>query len=702
MTNLTTNTNTTTTTTTTNEATPMTTITTTTTTTEATPMNLEQLMTNKDVNTNALSSTIAASIFHEIKDTKRSVVLACAIIEAVAKVFETEKHERFFNYIVDGVESSSLEASLSMDGKQTVTVLKAASSMTFVDTGTAPVIKIKASLIKLGYMTEANGMGDKLVELYSQRTEAYAPIEAGTAWERRFQLTPEKGQGSQLLNEAVNMLEKTEFTIDSWMLEIANAVQEAMGGATKDKESYVLNGCNQMDSAKNYVSEFKADRRIRLYQAACHGPNGQSSDRSRALMDLAGVPTDYNIDEVHEAVLAELEDMTSKKGDELVALRALAVEHPKRFVFTELAKPKKDRDASKPWSFIKAARILAMLEAGQRPYIGMAVGLDAKCSGPQYAALMVGDKEIAAACGVTLNKAPRDAYEICIDTLDAAGLEGFTRGGIKKAYMGVFYGQGWAAFTDIAQLEKDEQDEIINILYPTGIVSDDKAELFHKSIVKSFGKGMATLRERFKAFGGKIEGRTSHLMPDGCTVSMNYKHKENILGETLEHGTICPDVTINTTKGTYKFIKLAMNTLEVHTEDFIRNGFVNMIQGTDALVARLILANLNKLGAKHAIGVHDCFRVNVTEMPLLKQAIIMAYQELFGDSELTKTHNLPQGTDILALYFAGMSKSLIAGSAAPVAMPQFDKYNDRNIVSVNGNKLRDVFAKLGTSYYFAK
>ncbi len=654
------------------------------------------------INTNALSSTVTATIYHELEDAPKAVLTGCAIVDAVELSDNMGVPESFMPMVHSVMETAKVQAMLSADGKrETVTV-----AMEYNQE------EIEAAIIACGLGNEDGTMGDRLVEMLEQRTEAYAPALAEEGVVRRFvRYSLEKGQGSKLLDETVAALEETKYTIDAWMLSIANQVQAKMGGMTKDDEGYVLTGCNKMSAANSYVSEFKADARIRLYQAACHGPNGQASDRSRALMDLAEV--EYTLEQVpaiKKAIRGEIMDMVSVDTSAVGALMTEALKDPVTFIMAELALPKKVRRAAKPWSFVKAANIWSELMKGNMPYIGMAVGLDAKCSGPQYGGLMVGDAEIAQACGFSLEQM-EDAYHRAITSLIKAGFTEFTmkhRNLIKKPFMGIFYGQGWAAYTDIAQMNKDEQEEIVAILYPNGVANDDTAKRFHKAITASFGKKMVAVRARFKEFMGAIEGRVQHFMPDGASVRMNYKVKVNIGNEMISHDVACPDVTVTTENNTYKFIKFAMKTRQIHHDDFIRNGFVNMIQATDALIARLIIIHLKRLGAKHIISVHDCFRVNVTEMHLLEQAIKLAYMDLFGNTTIMhKPAHLPMGNDILALYFKGANKQVVNEEDKVVPITQFMQMKKggefvRKFQAVKGTKLSHLIMALGQTYYFAK
>ena len=144
-----------------------------------------------------------------------------------------------------------------------------------------------------------------------------------------------------------------------------------------------------------------------------------------------------------------------------------------------------------------------------------------------------------------------------------------------------------------------------------------------------------------------------------------------------------------------------MNTKQVHTGDFARNGFVNMIQGVDGLIARLIVVNLHRLGATHIISVHDCFRVNVMEMELLRAAIKAAYRELFGTLTNVATEDMPKGLDILGLYFDGINDQLIDVDDA-IDISLFFESGKRRLQRIRGERLNHLISALGTTYYFDK
>lgn len=638
-----------------------------------------QAVTLGDVNKSAVLSTIASELFHKGLNPRVALLTATAYVGAMEYM---DDEDMFVEAFVDGLEITEL----SIKGAE----LPEGDELNVED--------ILRALIEAKYITKEHKVGTRLDELLELRSEAYAPPLAMDGIERRFGYAPTKYSG--LFKEAIHALESTKYTVDDNMLSIALRVLAKT--EEEDQEGYVIVGCQKMDSDDAYISEFKGDSRGRMYQASCHGPNGQASDRSRALMDLYGVKMDYNAEDAMELLRHEMSDMVSiKDRKERGALVKEAYAHPVDFVIKH---QKKEHGVNKPWSFVKAAKILVELHnhlhnGGAKPYIGMAFGLDAKCSGPQLGSLMVGDGELAAACGFSLTEV-EDAYHRAIRSCEQNGFIGLTRDVIKKPFMGIFYGQGWMAFMN----PEEVSEELWTVLYGDEILGCQKrAELFHKAVTASFGAKMIAVRNAMKSYKGKIEGKVKHLLPDGFQVAMNYKQKVNILGEAMTFDTPTYDVFLRNNVEAYKFINLQMNTQNVNTEDFVRNGFVNMVQGVDGLIARLIVVHLHRLGAEHIIAVHDCFRVSVHDMGLLRQAIKNAYRDLFGSYKNERTDDLPEGTDILGLYFDGINKCLLPEFFDDaIDISQFFSSGTRRLQKIRGEKVNHLISALGQTYYFDK
>ena len=542
-----------------------------------------------------------------------------------------------------------------------------------------------------GYLTAELDRDVRFAEVCAMETKAYLPALASNGVDRRFNYG--KTKPSELMVEAHHALESSEYTVDTYMLDIAKKV---LSSGTKDPEGYVIAGCDQMDPELAYVSEFKPDARGRMYQASCHGPNGQASDRSRALMDLYGVPQDYDNAEMLEVLKAEMLDMVSCDKGEMTSFIKLAYDNPVQFILDE------HEEVGKPYTFVKASRIFVGLVKGEKPYLGLAIGLDAKCSGPQLGALMVGDSEVAAACGFSTVEVD-DAYHNAVSALTKAGIKGFTRALVKKPFMGIFYGQGWQAFTDFTACE-DIFTQIHGEETWCAETMEMNAKRFHAAVVSAFGDKLLKLRNAMKSYSDKIDSPIEYMLPDGFKVKMGYEYKQNVEGAMLTHGgeDEALDVIVQSGMTQVRLEKYATSTGIKDLPSFARNGFVNLIQATDGLLARLIVVHLKRMGAQHIISVHDCFRVNMTEMPMLVEAIKRAYLELFGKEKNKFTADLPKGSDILDLYFKGANRSVMAEEPTTTYSQFTTSTGIRKGISCSGKSFTELVGLLGTTYFFAK
>jgi hypothetical protein len=613
----------------------------------------------------ALISQVASVLFKKGATPLEAMVMAVSFIES-SQYFGDEDYEIVLTSLVEQATVSVEEEVLS-----------------------AKILDPMAILLKAELLGEGNTAGPLFVKICGQQKEAYAPMLHGEEWERRFDYAPVKT--SPLFVEAIHALEDTQYTVDANMLAIAIKVDEQLNRSHKlNQMGYVLEGCMKMDPELAYFSEFKGDRRLRINHAACHGPNGQADDRSRALMDLYGVSTDYDVKKTIKLLTDEMKDMGKfiDKSDFMACVYAYA-DTPVECILLNL-RGEMGTNIKKPWSFAKAAMTLMALkeytEFGgvEKPYIGMAFGLDAKCSGPQLGALLVDDHVLAAACGFSKHMLD-DAYHMAIQYCERAGFVGLTRELIKKPYMGIFYGQGFHAFMEC---EDEELQACIGY-------TEDNAKAFHKAVSQSFGPKMLRLRQTIKNM--VVTDRVSHSMPDGAEVKMDYRVKVDIHGSPIDMENEGKDIVVRGNVLDQKFQKLTMKTSAANLDDFTRTGFVNMIQATDALLARLIIVNAKRLGAQHIVSIHDCFRVNVHDMDILEAAIKRAYKALFGYRTNCKTADLPLGTDILDLYFQGAKKAGAVGNYPK----QFTNKGFRT-AKVNGVAINDLVDALGETYFFAK
>lgn len=596
-------------------------------------------------------------------------------------------------------------------------------------------------------ITRQGEIGEKLIRMIKPKDKAYPRLVSDTReFARMHPMVPYHptyklaSKVSSLAKIGLIAQQETPFMINRYMVGLGVDINKQF--ATDDQ--YVLDGCLKMLSEDNgaRTSEFKGDHRVRTYQSMCHGPQFAASDESRSYMDLHGVDRKYNIKKAIQVIRDEMMDMIQGKTEKdlnhaIKELRECIVAGRETLVaYMVYQLQLKQHDAadtmpegeqeslilSKIWSFVKANRYLVALEAGERPYIGMAFGLDAKCSGPQYGAILTGDISMAEACGFGAERARRDAYERAVDICVKRGIVGLTRAVIKTAFMGIFYGQGAMTFSTLSSYgpkPKQHNPRLLKIIQGISVddVSDEErlveqAKVFHAAIEASFGN-MSALRKAIKAAHyhyediGGVPTRvydttepTMYRMPDNTFVAMDYMVKVDIEGQEVTMMTPAADVTIDMANvGQMKFEKMSFKTKEVSLYDHARTGFVNMIQATDALVARHILSSLKVLGCVHAISVHDCFRVNINDFieGKLHEAIKMAYKAVFV--------NMDGSGDILKNYFQGVKdaggvfpKSSIAFSMSEGELKMNDWVDVEGIIDNLENKVE---GHVG-SYYFAK
>jgi len=356
--------------------------------------------------------------------------------------------------------------------------------------------------------------------------------------------------------------------------------------------------------------------------------------------------------------------------------------------------------------------------------MGMAFGLDAKCSGPQIGAILTGDRELAAACGFGNVQATYDAYERAIKVCEEDGIRGLDRGLIKKAYMGVFYGQGAAAFgseDNYGTQPKQHNPDLLLVIKSIGGVEpreeetllEAQAKKFHSCIERSFGK-VQQLRKAMRAAHyhfEEVDGYkqmvmdttepTMHRMPSGSYISMDYRVKVDIMGDVVSYDSEPADVTINIEGYTQTFSNKTFKTKEYALYDHARSGFVNMIQGMDAQVAQHIIVEADLLGCQHVLSVHDCFRVNICDFldGKLHAAIERAYFNLFGSGA--------KGYDVLDEYFKGVEAA--GGNTIGSQITTSRKANGASKLSRFGLDVDDIINNLENAvtdkqgaYYFAK
>lgn len=524
---------------------------------------------------------------------------------------------------------------------------------------------------------------------------------------------------SVLTRDAIYALEDTKFNISSEFLEFIGYVYESLEGHEKEEAilrffkqyEYILKGCMGMDSNTDYVSEFFEDWRAgRLYQANNYGPNSQASDFGRAVQSFHTVSTDYDDNKVLDLLYHELEDMCSVSGLELEELVEDVREDEVQFFlhhfYDEATNVENKSPVKKLMSFIRYAKVVNLIKLGVKPVIDVLVGLDAKGSGPQLGGLMFADVGMLALTGFS-DKAMEDVYTNCINILETKyGIMNVTRTQMKKPFMAVFYGAGLGAM-----MQHDKVEDIVHIY--EGLEGDAKlkrAKDLRDAILESFGGKIKQAMSRIKWAGTdfntkecKLNKHLSVKTVDGGCINFDYNFFEDIHGNILEGDEKGCGFTLefNDVKRWYK-----TGTYETNIPDYAsdaRTGFVNLIQHADSVLAKLIIVKLKDLGVDNIVSVHDCFRVDIHSMDKLYEAISWAYTTLFGNPKNEKSYYLPNGTDIVGLFFDAIedaTKDEWKKDLRPLSQFKTFGNKSRNLMHVEGKTPKHIFSNLGNGYDF--
>ena len=280
----------------------------------------------------------------------------------------------------------------------------------------------------------------------------------------------------------------------------------------------------------------------------------------------------------------------------------------------------------------------------------------------------------------------------------------------KDLFVMIFYGSGADNLFNLSSVEQYVLDAVFS--------DCDGYDEHHERAVKvrdaisaSFGSGVKQLRAKFTNAGwdfenecSKIDSPVEYYMADGVKIAMQYFEKTNIDGDVINRDVTASNVVVDYGNGAHYAKKFNVETNDYDLGSYGRKGFVNFIQATDALLARLIIVNCKRLGVTHIVSIHDCFRVNVTQLPLLREAIKEAYRTLFLGNKDEVKDDLPLGIDGVNLYFSGFKNSVkpeYQDSHPSHTLFYGNGYNKIN--KVNGVYFSTLINSLGKgSSYFSK
>lgn len=457
-----------------------------------------------------------------------------------------------------------------------------------------------------------------------------------------------KVKPSKLLKQTIQHLQETTYHVEAPVLDIIKQVRgrvQAMDMcptrdimmANFEDYGYVIKGCEDVVAHNVLTSEYDADTRGRLYHIACAGANPQSSDMARALYSHNVENTVLKTDPAYGMFMAELEDICGPaKYMTAKALRHIA-NNPVDSMFNILtrmsnADPAIRRDVpKKPWTLLRMAKDWCTFEDTGKCDSRLGYGLDAKCSGTQYFAIVAGCAELGEATGLTTKPQHEttDPYVRSANILRDKGVMWASRAYIKTPYMAIQYGGSMKALMN-------SKDNIVN-MQDVGITPDKFEEVCGMTIdaiETALGTKIANLIE-------VVQNTLKAKLDAESKAFITYKHTDGqkVFKPAAPRIEVCPAFSIYLGgRGNRIYFGKDQGMWEVKSktptaEEYVRTFMVNYIQGLDALVARTVSKYAKLAGLQAFTSIHDCFRTTLADAPKMKDVIAKAYKECFIDND---------------------------------------------------------------------
>lgn len=466
-----------------------------------------------------------------------------------------------------------------------------------------------------------------------------------------------KAKPSPILKEAIQHLQETTYHVHTSMFEILTETMAKVKlmpfGPQRiamlqelETYSYIFNGCELLAGEEELTSEYDADTRGRLYHVACAGANPQASDLARSLYahnteQFVNKYADNGVEftQSYTMFLDELDDCAGSAKFQTKEYLTRVAKNPTEFLFQTLAKSLSDsvedrkNCPKKPFTLVRMAQDFVEFETTGRCDSRLGFGLDARCSGTQYFAILAGDAEMGEATGITTKKKSdtTDPYVMSAVVLkERYGYEFASRSFIKTPYMAVQYGGSANALLT-------SKDNVQNL---TDVGVTDKADMavVADHCIEAINEALGAKINNLKA---TVENTISDILEETGKAYLSYKHSDGqrVFKPAAPKVEVCPSFNLFLGAGeqTMYFGKKGGSwTIQSKTptaEEFVRTFMVNYIQGLDALVARTVIVHAKKAGLKSFTSIHDCFRTTLEDAPKLKAVIASAYKEVFIDTD---------------------------------------------------------------------
>lgn len=480
---------------------------------------------------------------------------------------------------------------------------------------------------------------------------------------------------SKLLVEAQQHLQATTYHVHSPMYNILVELKAKVAlmpfGPQRiamiqemDTYSYVFDGCSQIVGEAVLTSEYDADVRARLYHVACAGPNPQASDLARSVYahntkNFVDMRQDGNYTESYSIFLQELDDCAGQGKFQTLKYLSRVAKHPIEFLFQTLCKSLsnnlEDRNncPKKPFTLVRMAMDFMEFETTGKCDSRLGFGLDARCSGTQYFAILAGDARIGEATGITTKRKQdtTDPYVMSAKVLKAAhGYNFANRPFIKTPYMAVQYGGTKKALLT-------SKDNVQN-LADAG-VGLDNYDTVAEHCIEAINQALGAKINNLKTV---VQDTLSDILEESNKAYISYRHSDGftVFKPAAPEVEVCPSFSIFLGSGeqTMYFGKKGgqwtVQSKLPTMEEYVRTFMVNYIQGLDALVARTVIVEAKKAGLDSFTSIHDCFRTTLADAPKLKAVIARAYEIVFIETDqhahlmsIIKRPSMPSYTNIV-------------------------------------------------------
>lgn len=427
----------------------------------------------------------------------------------------------------------------------------------------------------------------------------------------------DRAQACPMLKASIQFQQATEFTADHLMANIAQQARRASPklGIWKDIRNS-MSGVEQMEYELGYFSEINADKRGRTYFASHFGANPQGCDYNRSVYSLM---TDRVVAKDSEAYNMFMNELAEAAGKNKTYMAHAVILRAANNPVVALTKMLENDLVASPFTYIRLALDYAKFDQFGECNVRVPMGLDAKCSGTQILAILAGNPQLLAATGFSDTKVS-DPYMLCAKAYGADA----DRNLMKKPYMVVQYGGGATSLV---------KDDNLNAMWVREDLSaEDGSKKVIEAVKRVLGKKITGMQ------AGVAQAVADKLEATGAS-SLEYKHLDGQLVKYVVCGKI--EITTEYTEIRYTqsqvigFGSKLLNTgLTVsdgipNAEEFARTFMVNYVQGIDAMIARTVAVFAKEAGLQGYVSIHDCFRTELADAPLLMDVIRKAYIHLF-------------------------------------------------------------------------